>query len=149
MPKRLPIRPPALGVAAIALVGVGLAGCGVTRTAFGPLQYDKSSPAAPAIASTDVSNQPYPTFAQAPSQPDDVRPIAAWNRNILDMIAARRQLDAFPVAYPQTFYGAEAFAQQARIDATPPPPPAGASAETSAALAKDTRERATPPSPAR
>jgi hypothetical protein len=147
---RRPIRLPAFGAAAIA-VALGLGGCSVTRTAFGPLQYDKTSPVAPAIASTDVSAQPYPTFAQVPSQPDDVRPVAAWNRNIFDMIAARRQMDAFQVTYPQTFYGAEAFAQQAKIDAAPPPAPAGAQSPgaASAALAKDAKERATPPSPAR
>ena len=148
-PARRPTRLPALGAAAIGLASLGLCACSATQAAFGPLQYDKSSPAASAIAATDVSKQPYPSLLQVPPQPDDVRPTTAWNRNIFDMLAARRQIDAVPQVYPQTFYGAEAFAQQARIDATPPPPPAGASAETSAALAKDSRERATPPSPAR
>lgn len=153
---RRPIRPPAPGAAAvIALVvslgAAGLGGCSIARTAFGPLQYDKTSPAAAAIASTDVSQQPYPTFALVPSQPDDVRPISAWNRNIFDMMAARRQMDAFEVVNPQTFYGAEAFAQQARAEAAPPPAPAGAQApaDSSAAPAKDAKARATPPSPAR
>ena len=164
-PTRRPIRLPALGAAAaIALaVGIGaagLGGCSVTRAAFGPLQYDKSSPAAPAIASTDVSKQAYPSMLQVPPQPDDVRPISAWNRNIFDMLAARRQMDAFEVAFPQTFYGAEAFAQQAKIDVTPPSSPDDAKAQDpkaqdpkvlgdkAAAAAKQARERATPPSPA-
>jgi hypothetical protein len=132
------------------LVAAALGGCSVARTAFGPLQYDKSSPAAPAIASTDVSKQAYPSLLQVPPQPDDVRPISAWNRNIFDMLAARRQMEAFQVAYPQTFYGAEAFAQQAKIDATPPAPVEDAKSEgdKAAAAAKQARERATPPSPA-
>ncbi|HEY4031573.1 MAG TPA: hypothetical protein VGM25_14605 [Caulobacteraceae bacterium] len=148
---RYTIRLPAFGAAAIALVAAGLGGCSVTRTAFGPLQYDKASAAAPAIASTDVSAQPYPALTQVPPQPDDVRPIAAWNRDIFDMVAARRQLDAFQVANPQTFYGAEAFAQEAKIEAVPPPIPVGAQtpAGAAAAAAKDAKERATPPSPAR
>jgi hypothetical protein len=142
---RRPIRLPAVGAAAaIALAAGGLCGCSVARTAFGPLQYDKSSPAAAAIATTDVSQQPYPTFAQVPSQPDDVRPTTAWNRNIFDMFAARRQMDAFQLVQPQTLYGAEAFAQDAQAQAAPPPAP-----DQAAAIAKDSRERATPPSPTR
>jgi hypothetical protein len=148
-PMRRPTRPPAFGAAAaIALVAVGLGACSVARTAFGPLQYDKTSPAAPAIASTDVSGQPYPTFAQVPSQPDDVRPTSAWNRNIFDVLAARRQMEAYQVVQPQTLYGAEAFAQQGRAEAAPPPAPEPAPADQAAA-AKEARERATPPSPAR
>jgi hypothetical protein len=134
----------------MALAAVGLGACSVTRTAFGPLQYDTTSPAAPAIASTDVSKQPFPSLLQVPSQPDDVRPISAWNRNIFDTLAARRQMEAFQLVYPQTFYGGEAFAQQARIDAKPPVPPEDAQtqADKAAAIAKDSRARATPPSPA-
>jgi hypothetical protein len=146
-PTRRPIRLPSLGAAAIALAAVGLSACSVTREAFGPLQYDKSSPAATAIATTDVSQQPYPSFLQVPSQPDDVRPIAAWNRNIFDILADRRQVDAFQVVNPQTFYGAEAFAQQARAEAAPPPSPESKAAGDKAP-AKPGPARATPPSPA-
>lgn len=149
-PTTRPIRLPAVcAAAAIALAAGGLGACSAARTAFGPLQYDKNSPAAGAIATTDVSKQAYPSFLQVPPQPDDVRPISAWNRNIFDLLAARRQMDAFQVAFPQTFYGAEAFAQDARAEATPPKPEDDKSAsDRAAALAKDARERATPPSPA-
>ena len=149
-PLRCPIRPHALGAAAaIALAVGGLGGCSVARTAFGPLQYDKNSPAAGAIATTDVSKQAYPSFLQVPPQPNDVRPIAAWNRNIFDLLAARRQMEAFEIAYPQTFYGAEAFAQEARAQAIPPKPEDDKSAsDKAAALSAAARERATPPSPA-
>ncbi|MGZ3278762.1 MAG: hypothetical protein ACXWKT_11360 [Caulobacteraceae bacterium] len=150
-PMRHPTRLPATrAAAAVALAAISLGACGVTRTAFGPLQYDKTSPAAGAIASTDVSNQPYPTFAQVPSQPDDVRPTSAWNRNIFDTLAARRQMEALQVVQPQTLYGAEAFAQQARAEAAPPLTAAQSKAESdqSAAIAKEGRARAKPPSPA-
>jgi hypothetical protein len=145
-----PIRLPALCASvSIALAAAGLCACSVARTALGPLQYDKNSPAAEAIATTDVSKQAYPSFLQVPPQPDDVRPISAWNRNIFDMLAARRQMEAFQVAFPQTFYGAEAFAQQARAEATPPKPEDDKSAsDKAAALTADARQRATPPSPA-
>jgi hypothetical protein len=147
---RRPIRLPALcATAAIALAGASLCACSVARTALGPPQYDKNSPVAGVIATTDVSKQAYPSFLQVPSQPDDVRPTAAWNRNIFDLLAARRQLEAFQVVQPQTFYGAEAFAQQARADSTPPKPADDKStSDKAAALAKDAHDRATPPSPA-
>lgn len=145
-PIRRPTRLPAFGAAAmIALAAAGLGACSVARTAFGPLQYNKSSPAASAIATTDVSKQAYPSFLQVPPQPDDVRPISAWNRNIFDMLAARRQMDAYQVTFPQTLYGSEAFAQQSRSEAAPPPAPEA----DKAASAKPTPERATQPSPAR
>jgi hypothetical protein len=144
------IRLPALcASAAIVLAAGGLCACTAARTAFGPLQYDKNSPAASAIATTDVSKQAYPSFLQVPPQPGDVRPISAWNRNIFDTLAARRQMEAFQVTFPQTFYGAEAFAQQARAEATPPKPEDDKSAgDKAAALAAEARGRATPPSPA-
>ena len=147
-PQSRSIRPSAvLAAGAVACAAMGLGACGVTRTAFGPLQYDKSSPAAPAIASTSVKDLGYPSFLNVPSQPSDVRPTTAWNRNIFDMLAVRRQMDAFQVVMPQSFLGAEAFSQQGRADATPPPAPADTPAL--AAPGKTTPARATPPSPAR
>jgi hypothetical protein len=143
-PTRRLIRLPALRAAAIACAAFGLGACSVARTAFGPLQYDKTSPAAGAIATTDVSQLPYPSLLQVPPQPDDVRPISAWNRNIFDMLADRRQMNAYQIAFPQTFYGAEAFAQQARAEAAPPPSPEQGKAPGAA----EAPARATPPSPA-
>jgi hypothetical protein len=144
------LRPSAvLAAGAMALAAAMLGGCGATRTAFGPLQFDKSSPAAPAIASTSVAGKPYPSFLDVPNQPTDVRPVSAWNRNIFDTLAARRQLEAFQVAYPQTLYGAEAFAQEARAEATPPPPPPPAPDSAKAPVAPPAPgARATRPSPA-
>ena len=150
-PMRQPTRLPATRAAAVvALAAISLGACSAARAAFGPLQYDKNSPAAGAIASTDVSKQPYPTFAQVPSQPDDVRPTTAWSRNIFDTLAARRQMEALQVVQPQTLYGAEAFAQQSRALAAPPltSEQAKAQSDQSAAFAKEGRARAKPPSPA-
>jgi hypothetical protein len=154
-PKSPSVHSTARAVGTIALaalgLGLGLGACSVTRTAFGPLQYDKSSPAAGAIATTDVSKQPYPSFLQVPSQPEDVRPTTAWNRNIFDTLAARRQLEAFQMVYPQTLYGAEAFAQESRALAAAPltPEEIQAQADRAKAFAAEGQARATPPSPAR
>jgi hypothetical protein len=154
-PKSRPIRLPALGAAGmIALAALSLGACTavhVARTAFGPLQYDKSSPAAGAIATTDVRKLPYPSFLQVPSQPEDVRPTTAWNNNMFEALAARRQMDAFEVVFPQKLYGAEAFAQETRSLAAPPLTPEEVQAQTerAKAFATEGQARATPPSPAR
>ena len=143
-------RPTALFAAsAIACAALGLGACSVARTALGPLQYDKASPAAGAIASTSVKNRPFPSFLDVPSQPDDVRPISAWNRNIFDTLGARRVNEAYQVANPQSLYGAEAFAQEGQAQAAPPltPDQAQALADQSTAFAKEGQARAKRPSP--
>ena len=144
-PLRPTIRLSALGAAAVIAC---LGGCSVARTAFGPLQYDKKSAAAEAIATTDVSKQAYPSLLQVQPQPDDLRPISAWNRDIFATQAARRHMEAFQVAQPQTLYGSEAFAQDSRALATPPPEPDQVPAGSSKAPASAGPARATPPSPA-
>lgn len=138
-----------LAAAAIACAALGLEACSVARTAFGPLQYDKASPAAGAIASTSVKQLPYPSFLDVPSQPDDVRPISAWNRNIFDTLAARRVNEAYQVANPQSLYGAEAFAQEGQAQVVPPitADQAQALTDQSTAFAKEGQARAKRPSP--
>ncbi len=148
---RRPIRLSAFAAAGtIALAASSLGACSVARTAFGPLQYDKSSAAAGAIASTDVSGQAYPSFLQVPSQPEDVRPTSAWSRDILATLAARRRVEAYQVTFPQELYGAQAFAQDARALAAAPltPEEAQALADRSKAFATEGRARAKPPSTA-
>ena len=136
---------------AIACAALGLGACSVARTALGPLQYDKTSPAAGAIASASASvkDRPFPSFLDVPSQPDDVRPISAWNRNIFDTLAARRVNEAYQVANPQSLYGAEAFAQEGQALAAPPltPDQAQALTDQSTAFAKEGQARAKRPSP--
>ena len=135
---------------AIVCAAFSLGACSVARTAFGPLQYDKASPAAGAIASTSVRNRAYPSFLDVPSQPDDVRPISAWNRNIFDTIAARRVNEAYQVSNPQSLYGAEAFAQEGQAQAAPPlsADQVQALSDQSSAFAKEGQARAKRPSSA-
>lgn len=135
---------------AIVCAALSLGACSVARTAFGPLQYDKASPAAGAIASTSVRNRAYPSFLDVPSQPDDVRPISAWNRNIFDTIAARRVNEAYQVSNPQSLYGAEAFAQEGQAQAAPPlsADQVQALSDQSTAFAKEGQARAKRPSSA-
>ena len=146
---RSPCTTALFAASVIACTALGLGACSVGRTAFGPLQYDKASPAAGAIASTSVKQQPYPSFLDVPSQPDDVRPISAWNRNIFDTLAARRVNEAYQVANPQTLYGAEAFAQEGQAQAAPPitADQAQALTDQSTAFAREGQARAKRPSP--
>ena len=145
---RSPRKTAVLAAGAIACAAFGLGACSVARTAFGPLQYDKASPAAGAIASTSVQNRPYPSFLDVPSQPDDVRPISAWNRNIFDTLAARRVNEAYQVSNPQSLYGAEAFAQEGQAQAAPPlsADQVQALSDQSTAFAKEGQARAKRPS---
>ena len=54
-----------------------------------------------------------------PSQPTDVRPVVAWNKDIFATLASRRQVKAEEIANPQTLFGAEAFAQDQRASVQP------------------------------
>ena len=135
----------------MALAGAGLCACvSLPRNPYAPLPVDLTSPVAADIRSIDLKTAAYPSFLQVPGQPTDVRPTSAWNRNIFAMLAERRQSDALSVVFPQTLYGAEAFAQDGRASVAPSLTPAEANALTdrSAAFAQSGRARATPPSPA-
>jgi hypothetical protein len=137
-------------VAAIVLAAA-VAGCvSLPRNPYGPLPIDLTSPVATDIRKMDVSKAAYPSFLQVPSQPTDVRPTSAWNKDEFQILAERRRNTAIETAYPQTLYGAEAFAQQSRAEAAPPltPEEAAAMKDKSAAFAAQQRARATPPSPA-
>ena len=85
-----------------------------------------------------------------PSVPQDVRPVTAWTRNIYNTLRERRQSQALEVVYPQSLYGAQAFAEEQRLKAAPPITPAQAAAQTDATakFAKAQRDRAKAPSPA-
>ena len=137
--------------AAIALAGAALSACvSLPRNPYGPLPIDVTSPVSADIRGTSVKTMAWPSFLQVPSQPTDVRPITAWNRNMFAMLAERRQSEAAVIVFPQTLYGAEAFAQDGRAEVAPPLTEAEATGLTdkSAAFAATGRARATPPSPA-
>jgi hypothetical protein len=138
-------------VAAIVLAGVALGACvSLPRNPYGPMPLDLTSPVSADIRSINVKGAAYPSFLQVPSQPTDVRPISAWNRNMFAVLAERRQSEALVMVFPQTIYGAEAFAQDGRAQVAPALTAAEAAALTdkSTAFAETGRARATAPSPA-
>lgn len=146
-------RPASLAALAggVALGGLGLAGCvNAPSYPFYEPPVDVTSPLAAEIRKSGAANQPYPSFLSVPPVPQDVRPLSAWTRNIYNTLRERRQSQALEVLYPQSLYGAEAFAQEQRLKAAPPLTPAEAAALSAktAKFAKDQRDRAKAPSPA-
>jgi hypothetical protein len=136
---------------AVAAACLGLSACANLPTGpFAPPPLDVTSPVAADIQKMDTKHAAYPSFLNIPSQPTDLRPASAWSRNIFDTLRQRREAQALVVVYPQTLYGAEAFAQEGRAKAAPPITPAEASAQAdkTSAFAKAQKARATAPSPA-
>ena len=134
----------------IFVAGLGLGGCvSLPANPFAQPPVDMTSPIAADIKKANPPGAPYPTFAQIPDVPQDVRPATAWTRNIYDTLRLRRQMQALAVLYPQTLTDTDAFAEANKKKAVAPVPPAEPAAETAKAnkFAKDQRERAKAPSP--
>ena len=121
------------------------------RGPFSEPPADMRSPIAGDLKQLDLKTAAYPSFLQVPSQPTDVRPTTAWNRNIFATLESRRVVRAQEVVTPQTLYGAEAFAQEQRNAAAPPLTDQDVKAQTDATtdFTRSGHARATPPSPAR
>lgn len=125
-------------------LAAGLSACAAGP--FAPAGLDKSSAAAGQISALTSASKSYPSFADIPPAPSDVRPDRAWGKAAAeieadgaalaaatapstwtlsgtDSFAARAQAAAGPAAEGSTTAATEAFAKQARQRATPPPPP--------------------------
>jgi hypothetical protein len=115
------------GLAAVLALG----GCAnLPSGPFAQPPADVTSPIAAELRAANPAGAPYPSFLQVPEAPQDVRPTTAWTRNIYNTLRLRRQMRAVAVMYPQSLYGAEAFAKEARSKAAPPVTPAEAAAQT-------------------
>lgn len=146
--------PSGLALGAAVLAGAALAGCGVSERMTGAslAPVDPSSPVAQDVIRVSRVPGPYPTFADIPKIPTDVRPASAWRSSVQDEQRERAVLDAQVAALPPVTPGStEQFAADARSRLAPPPadvPPADAR-QRAEAEAKALRERATPPPPPR
>jgi hypothetical protein len=141
----LALRRLRVGAAAGCLVlAAGLSGC--ASNPFTPSKLDHSSAAAGQITTLTNASKAYPSFADIPPAPADVRPDRAWGKAAAeieadgqalaaatapgswslsgtDTFASRAQAAAGPSVEGSTTAATEAFAKQARQRATPPPPP--------------------------
>lgn len=88
----------------------------------------------------------YPKFCSIPLRPRDERTPAAFKAAVVDTRLAGAWL--VKRTSPETFSlsGGEAFAAEARREATPPPPMTTPGEANTEAFIEDSRARATPPS---
>ena len=100
------------------------------------------------IAKVRAKPGPYPTFAEFPKKPTDMRPASSWEESQARLKSEGDQLAAVANS-PAEMPDPEAYAKRVRdtagLDQVPVPGP-----ETAAQLdayAKELRERATPPAP--
>lgn len=119
-----------------------LAGC------MGPFavgEVDPRSPIAAEVARTARANRDYPSFAEIPAPPADLRPVRMYGAQAAELEAERAQLERETAPDTWTLRNTDAFAARARADAGPDaPPPQTADTE---AFAESVRRRATPPPP--
>lgn len=122
-----------------------LAGCAATPFSTAPVPAE--SAVAAAVTDGARADRAYPEFCDIPPKPDDVRPPREWARAVAAVEQERADLFAATAPSTWTLDGTDAFAARAQA-AVKPPPIAGESGNTEA-FAQDLRDRATPPPPPR
>lgn len=132
-------------VAAIQACAIGLTCAGCAGNPFATAPVAPGSPAAQAVLEGARADRDYPRFSDIPKAPADARPPAAWRASVVEVEAARAELDAATAPSTWTLDGTDAFARRAQADAAPPPPITTPS--STQAFAAEARERATPPPP--
>lgn len=108
---------------------------------------DPASPAAAAVAAAAKTPGPWPTFADIPEVPADVRDPAGWRAAVADQDAAGVQTQREAAEDTWSLTATEAFAArtQAEIDSVKVHAPTAAEIAESEAYARALRARATPP----
>lgn len=125
-----------------------VSGCAVSNP-FATAAVDPASPIAAQVAAKARAGRTYPTFADIPSAPTDVRALPAFGRaaNALEVAGADVIRETAPGTW--TLTGTEAFAGRARDMAGPEITGAESTTAATEAFAKAQRARATPPPPPR
>jgi hypothetical protein len=127
------------------LISGGLLLCGCIGNPFKDAAVDSTSPVAADVARLTRGDATFPGFADIPSAPKDVRPLANFGRDAQSMLNAGAALERDTAPDTWTLKGTDAFVEKAMRDAGPqiePPKPGDAEA-----FARELRERATPPPP--
>jgi len=126
-----------------------VAGCAVlsacVSTPFREAVVDPKSAVAGDVERLTPGEGKFPTFADIPKTPKDVRPLAQYGLAARGLTAAGDNLMRATAPETWTLQATEAFVEKARRDAGPeiePPKPGEAEA-----FARELRERATPPPP--
>jgi hypothetical protein len=135
--------PTAVRVVTCLAVSAALSGC--AGAPFADARIDPDSPVAGDVARLSRPDGRFPTFADIPRPPGDLRPVAQYGQDAALVLAAGEAVVQATAPETWTLDGTDAFAERARQDVGPelePPNPADAEA-----FARELRERATPPPP--
>jgi hypothetical protein len=123
-----------------------LGGCASNPLADAPV--DPTSPVAAEVAAIANTNRPFPRFSDIPKTPEDERPVATWASAAGEVQGASQQLARETGPDTWTLQNTETFAARARADVRDEPASERAGGDTET-FAREQRERATPPPPAR
>jgi hypothetical protein len=127
------------GAAACALLG------GCVGNPLAEAQVDPRSPVAAEVPNAIRAGPDYPTFAEIPAAPKDLRPKPLYGAQAAELDRTRAQVVRETAPDTWTLSNTEGFAAQARQAAGPEVAPA--SPADTEAFANALRKRATPPPP--
>jgi len=102
---------------------------------------------APEVAAISRAQQTYPSFADIPAAPTDLRPLRAWGQAARASQADRLALEQATADGTWTLSGTEAFAARAIAAAGPVPASLTSTSAATEAYVRELRRRATPPPP--
>jgi hypothetical protein len=129
---------------ALMLIGAGVAAPAAAQRTLAPPAAHPNPVTEQAIAAASQS-APYPTFAQIPPLPGDVRSIRAWKASVVTLKGAGAELTE-AAAGPWMLGDTEGWAERERAAAAAPPPLTQPSSEADTeAFAAAMRARAIPP----
>jgi hypothetical protein len=135
--------PTAARLVACAGLAALLGGC--VGNPFKEAKVDPASPVAAEVAKVARANRDYPTFSEIPPKPTDVRPVRMFGQAAKDIEVAGAKLERETAPETWTLSNTEGFAAGARTAAGPELPPA--EQRDTEAFANELRARATPPPP--
>lgn len=121
-----------------------LSGCAISNP-FVTATVNPASPIAAEVAAKARASHDYPTFADIPPVPADVRPLPAFGRAASDLQVAGAELVRDTAPSTWTLTGTDAFAGRARDIAGPEATGPDSTTAATEAFAKAQRARATPP----
>ncbi|MFD1189349.1 hypothetical protein [Phenylobacterium conjunctum] len=144
--NRLTRRALRVGVALGCLsAAAGVAGC--ASGPFAPASLDKASAASAEISTLASAAKTYPTFADIPPPPADVRPDRAWGKAAAEVEGDGAALAAATAPSTWTLSATDSFAARALAAAGPGVEGPDSTTAATEAFAKQARQRATPPPP--
>ena len=138
-------RPAATAARGLAVAAAGALVCGCVGNPFAEAQVDPRSPVAAEVARAARTSTDFPSFAEIPVVPTDVRPIRMYGDAAREVELVRAELERATAPGTWTLQNTEAFAERARRDVGPEIAPA--EPRDTEAYADELRRRATPPPP--